>query len=102
MEPAAPIQPAASKRRQFALSPLRGMSPGVAPFYSFPVRKEMGNAGSICDHLCKSGSWVTSSRFRFLVEACLLSALIWVAPCSIQAGSRASFLHTQGQDIVNE
>jgi aryl-phospho-beta-D-glucosidase BglC (GH1 family) len=75
---------------------------GVVPSYPFLVKENFDDAQRIPDHFCESGARIAAQKCRFLVGIYLVAVLFSMAPRSAPAASTTTFLHTQGQSIVNE
>jgi hypothetical protein len=75
---------------------------GVVPSYPFLVKENFDDAQRIPDHFCESGARIAPQKCRFLVGIYLVAVLFSMAPRSAPAASTTTFLHTQGQSIVNE
>lgn len=82
----------------------RRSQPWISPQVPSPSPKT-GRKGHTRWNVSVRASELTSGeltkRFRFILCTHLAAALLMLAPQSLQAAAGTTFLHTQGQDIVN-
>jgi len=78
------------------------MLPGADSTYDFGVKNFFKQRRHRWIHLRVCDAMVFPKGLRFIISILATTIWMWAAPQSSQAASVTSFLHTQGQDIVNE